>query len=284
MALPSSGQLSVGNIRDEQVNNAGVASSYSLRQLSANAGLSTSDSISEFYGYGLVTSGLILNLQTNGTFSYPGSGTTWSDKSGNNYTATMSGTVPYVAGSPGYFSYTGGNYKFDGNNSLASNVGTAVTVISIANITNMSTRSILFSKYKTTNPTGYILEAGTVSGLWSSTLRWYAAGNSGNSNDLRGTTTLNANQIYMFSVTYNQPTAATTMYANTTAISATQAGVGSDTGFSQGTNNYVLGSYEPYFSIYSSMRQYAVFVYNRALSSTEITANYNFLKPIYGIS
>jgi hypothetical protein len=88
----------------------------------------------------------------------------------------------------------------------------------------------------------------------------------------------------MFSVTYNQPTAATTMYANTTAISATQAGVGSDTGFSQGTNNYVLGSYEPYFSIYSSMRQYAVFVYNRALSSTEITANYNFLKPIYGIS
>jgi len=51
MALPSSGPLSISQIRDEEVNNGGFASSYSLRQLSANAGKSTADSISEFYGY-----------------------------------------------------------------------------------------------------------------------------------------------------------------------------------------------------------------------------------------
>ena len=233
----------------------------------------------------LITSGLTLNLQTIGTSSYPGSGTTWNDLSGNGYHATMSGTVPYVSGSPGYFNYAGGNYKFDGNNSLSSNMGTSVTIISVAYITNMSTRSILFSKYRTSpNPTGYILEVGTASGAWSSSLRWYAAGNTGNSNDLRGTTSLNANQTYMFSVTYNQSTSSTSMYANSTAISATQAGIGSDSGFTQGNNNYVIGSYEPYFSLYSSMRQYAVFVYNRALSPTEITNMYNYLKPLYNIS
>lgn len=51
MALPSSGPLSISQIRNEEVNNGGFASTYSLRQLSANAGKSTPDAISEFYGY-----------------------------------------------------------------------------------------------------------------------------------------------------------------------------------------------------------------------------------------
>ncbi len=51
MALPSSGPLSISEIRNEEVNNGGFSSTYSLRQLSANAGKSTPDAISEFYGY-----------------------------------------------------------------------------------------------------------------------------------------------------------------------------------------------------------------------------------------
>jgi hypothetical protein len=46
MALPSSGPLSINDIR-----NALSSSSGSLRDLSALAGFSTPDSISEFYGY-----------------------------------------------------------------------------------------------------------------------------------------------------------------------------------------------------------------------------------------
>jgi len=55
MALPSSGPLSIAAIRNEEVNNGGFASSYSLRQLSSNAGKSTPDAISEFYGYSAAT-------------------------------------------------------------------------------------------------------------------------------------------------------------------------------------------------------------------------------------
>ncbi len=51
MALPSSGPLSIGDIRNEQVNNGGFSSTYSLRTLSSNAGKGTPDAISEFYGY-----------------------------------------------------------------------------------------------------------------------------------------------------------------------------------------------------------------------------------------
>ena len=53
MALPSSGSsISISQIRNELI---GSGSSYSLRQLSAWAGKSTPDAMSEFFGYSAVT-------------------------------------------------------------------------------------------------------------------------------------------------------------------------------------------------------------------------------------
>lgn len=290
MALPSSGTLSIGDIRYEQANWGGLTPTGSLKQLSINAGKTSPDSISEFYGYGLTTTNLQLYLTTISTVSYPGSGTIWYDVSGNGYNATMSGTVPYVAGTPGvigaagYFNYSGGAYYFNGNNSLASKVSTQVTISVVASITNMSLRSFVFNKFRvSSSPYGYTLEIGSDGGgAWTNSMRFYGSGYNNNSTDLRGTTALTQNQMYLFTVTYNQATASNIMYANTSALSATQAGVGSDAGFSQGTNNYQLGTLTGPERSY--MKQYAVLVWNRALTSTEITANYNFLKPIYGIS
>lgn len=52
MALPSSGQLSLSAIAGEL----GVSlSNVSLRSMSATAGFSTPDAVSEFYGYSNVT-------------------------------------------------------------------------------------------------------------------------------------------------------------------------------------------------------------------------------------
>ena len=55
MALQSSGAISISEIRNEQVNNGGIASTYSLRTLSSNAGKSTPDAMSEFYSYSAAT-------------------------------------------------------------------------------------------------------------------------------------------------------------------------------------------------------------------------------------
>jgi len=235
-----------------------------------------------------ITNGLILNLNTNDTTSYSGSGTTWTDISGNGYNATMNGTVPFTAGSPGYFTYSNTNIRFDGNNSLASKFGTAITIISIASITDLSKRSVLFSKYRTTSVYGYIFEVGTATGNWTNTLRYYAAGAGANNLDLRGSTSISANTKYMFSITHDIPSNAKQMYLNGNTFSASDASgsplsVG-DTGTFITPNSYIIGSYQPYSAIYSAMQQYAVFVYNKVLSSTEITSMYNYLKPIYGIS
>jgi len=107
MALPSSGPLSIGNIRDEQVNNGGFASSYSLRQLSSNAGKASPDAISEFYGYSAATyykyGSPFMLFDFSSTANYSNSGTAIKDLSGNAndgvfVTGTGKGTTATVTG------------------------------------------------------------------------------------------------------------------------------------------------------------------------------------------
>ena len=54
----------------------------------------------------IVTSGLLLQLDASNASSYSGTGTTWSDISGNAYNATINGTIPFVsAGQASYFNW-----------------------------------------------------------------------------------------------------------------------------------------------------------------------------------
>jgi hypothetical protein len=288
MALPSSGPLSISAIRNEEVNVGGLPSSYSLRTLSSQAGKSTPDSISEFYGYSaatIVTSGLVLNLDASNASSYPGSGTTWTDLSGNGNNMTMNGTVPINgSGQTKYFSYNGTSNFFQGVNNFTI-ISNAITISVVASITDMSQRTALLSKYNAySSISGYVLEVGTIPGLWSNTMRWYAAGTGGESNDYRGTSALNQSQIYIFTLTYSQSTGAVAMYANATAVSADQVGsnaVASD--WAQGATPNLTGDYGPGLGISSYMNEYVVLVYNIALTSTQVTQNYNALKTRFGI-
>jgi hypothetical protein len=288
MALPSSGPLSISQIRDEEVNVGGLPSTYSLRQLSSQAGKSTPDSISEFYGYNassIVTDGLVLNLDASNASSYPGSGTTWTDLSGNGNNMTMNGTVPINgSGQTKYFSYNGTANWFRGVNNFTT-ISSAITISVVASITNMSQRTALFSKYNgASSISGYVLEIGTIGGLWTNTMRWYAAGTGGQSSDYRGTSELNQNQIYIFTLTYDRSTGVAALYANNGVLSASQAGsnaVASD--WAQGATPNLTGNYGPGLNIYSYMNQYMVLAYNRALTSTEVVQNYNGLRSRFGI-
>lgn len=60
-------------------------------------------------GGSIVTSGLVLHLDASDTNSYPGSGTTWSDLSGNSNDATLTN-------GPTFDSADGGSIEFDGTN------------------------------------------------------------------------------------------------------------------------------------------------------------------------
>ena len=95
MALQSSGAISISQIKTEL-----GSSSYSLRTLSAAAGKSTPDAMSEFYGYSASSwpSGVVARYDIGNGSSYSGSGNTVYDLSGYGHTMTLANTT-YVANS-----------------------------------------------------------------------------------------------------------------------------------------------------------------------------------------
>ena len=74
------------------------------------------------YNSRIVTDGLVLCLDAGNSKSYPGSGTTWTDLSGNGNTGTLSAT------SIGYDSANGGSLVFDGTDDYV-NLGDKFNII-----------------------------------------------------------------------------------------------------------------------------------------------------------
>lgn len=93
------------------------------------------------YGGKIVTSGLVLALDAGSTKSYPGSGTTWFDRSGNRNDGTLTN-------GPTFSSANGGSIVFDGTNDYVS------TNITTSILSPSSDFSIICWAYINTNLSG----------------------------------------------------------------------------------------------------------------------------------
>ena len=239
-------------------------------------------------GPDIVSDGLVLYLDAGSPNSYrPDFGATWKDMSGNGYNGALFNGPTFNSGNAGGIVFDGTNDYFQGNNSLASKITTAVTIMVFAKVPNMSNRVPLFSKFQTVLPYGYILEVGTLSSLWTRTMRFFAQGdnNPTYSSDYRGNVQLLDNTIYMFTAQYSATQSIMKMYYNTTEMAATQANPNWTNVFNwgAGTNEYYLGAYQTSVSVYGNSTIYNTVVYNRILSLAEITQNYNAQKSRFGL-
>lgn len=106
MALQSSGAISISQIKTEL-----GSSSYSLRTLSAAAGKSTPDAMSEFYGYSNLPSGLVA-AHDRGNYS----GTTWYDSTGNGNHITL--TNPSYTYNTGFTSSSSTDFTMSLNSGI----------------------------------------------------------------------------------------------------------------------------------------------------------------------
>ena len=79
---------------------------------------------------GIVTTGLVLNLDAGNAASYPGTGTTWTDLSG-----TSNGTFGSSTQAPTYNSANGGSIVFDGSNDKVTVAATGTYDFSASRIT-----------------------------------------------------------------------------------------------------------------------------------------------------
>jgi hypothetical protein len=300
MPLPGSGTLRISCINAELSRTATTANSslaggstvnnsslFGLANQYGCINVASPHSMSEFYNYTAIPrTCLVLYVNAGVGTSYPGSGTTWTDIV-NGYNNTLTNGPTYSSTNGGGITFDGSNDYAQGNNSLASVISTAITLIVFAKVPNFNNRVPLFGKFQTTAPFGYVLEVGTLSSLWTRTMRFYAQGDNdpNYSTDYRGTVQLTDNQIYMFTAQYSNTQCVMRMYYNTTEMTATQVNPNCFAVFNwgAGTNVYYLGAYAPSVGVYGSSTIYNTLVYNRILSTSEIQQTYNALRIRIGV-
>jgi len=110
-------------------------------------------------GTNIVTDNLVVHLDAAQSSSYPGSGTTWFDISGNNNDATFVGSPSYQTGSGGHFDLDGSNDYFEGvhnsQTNLSSSAGTIEVVFRIDS--NPGDWVSIFGKIANSNNRSYSL-------------------------------------------------------------------------------------------------------------------------------
>jgi hypothetical protein len=103
----------------------------------------------------IVTNGLVLALDAADRNSYPRSGTSWLDLSGNNNTCTLTN-------GPTFSNTNGGNIVFDGTNdyvtrsSVATNLSAGVSMEMVFKSTDMNSRAQGFMQYNILGTSYYI--------------------------------------------------------------------------------------------------------------------------------
>ena len=213
----------------------------------------------------IVTDGIVLALDAGNTKSYPGSGTTWTDLSGNNNTGTLTN-------GPTFDSANGGSIVFDGSNDeiiCTNNASVQITVGTIsawinANNGNTSVHGIIAKQ----SAWGLF--------VWGNTLRTYDWGNVAIRDT--GITVGNSTWNYVamsFTETIGTPSNNAIIYLNGTAVLTTT--------IKHSNHNETVQVGEANLSQHFGGKIAQASVYNRVLTASEVLQNYNALKGRYGI-
>lgn len=231
--------------------------------------------MSFYHGPTIVTRGLVLSLDAADKNSYPGSGTTWMDMSGNGNNGTLTN-------GPTFDSSNGGSIVFDGTNDYVT--------FPTGFLSQISNTTINFWFYWTDNQSwSRVFDFGTGTTKYmfftpkngnSFTPRFAITDNfSSSERQITSNSGIATNTWYYYTITMNNSGAS--MYANGAYVSnnttspLTPSSLGS-------TNQNWLGRSQfsdPYFQ--GRIANFSI--YNRVLSDSEILQNYNVLKSRFGL-
>ena len=216
----------------------------------------------------IVTVGLKVYLDALNSSSYPGSGTTWYDLSGNGNDVSMqnSGSISWTGGATGYFS-TGSNGWFSRSN--ASNVPTGNSLYTLS---------------------AWVQLGSTWSGNGMVSIGSFGVGNQ--SNALRaGTTNQILNYWWGNDLSVTSSVSPTNSWFNvvakfdgtTRSIWVNGSSVGSDTPVGHNVTSSDIQVAKTYSAEYLQGNIAQVLIYDAALSGAEILANYNSTKSRFGL-
>jgi hypothetical protein len=209
----------------------------------------------------VITTGLVFYVDAGNTSSYPGTGTTWSDLSGNARNFTLTNGPIYNSGSGGYFAFDGVN-DFAQGPSL--NVGTGFTIECWVQTTTTATDCFIGQSpsrgiYFGSRPSGGVKLgiSGQFDVPWGFVL---STSNINTGNWVYCSSTYDGANVKVYVNSSLERTTAKTGYYNAATIRIGDSGAG----------EYLIGNI-------SIAR-----LYNTVLTGTEIVQNYNAQKSRYG--
>jgi hypothetical protein len=231
-------------------------------------------------GPNAIQDGLVLALDAADRNSYPGSGTTWTDLSGNNNSGSL-------VNGPTFNSANGGTIVFDGTNDYVStpiqNLSRPCTFSTWVNFNNLSGfQTFVGQDTSTAIPRGrfYFQKPGTTAeGYILNVVNFTLNLSNGTIVVVNALNPVVTNQWYNYSAVLT-----------TTTLSLYQNGILQNTVSDSNTfltpnTNIVLnaGYYADAITDYINGRSSSFLIYNRALTATEVQQNYNATKSRFNL-
>jgi hypothetical protein len=220
----------------------------------------------KFLGQNIVTNGLVLNLDAANKDSYPGTGTTWYDLSGNGNNGTLINGPSFLPNvNSGIIKFDGVDDYVDGGTSTLSSGN--ISLFQWVKMDSLSSTgwNITFTKWLSSVDFHFAIKSGTPR------LNLYTTSNS----DLYANTALATGVWYYVGFTLvNGGTL--TFYVN-----GTSDGTYSSVSRTPSNDTIYIGDPRPNYGLAGSIP--VTQVYNRALSSTEVLQNYNAQKTRFGL-
>ena len=224
-------------------------------------------------------SGLILHLDASNASSYPGSGTTWTDLTGNGYNGTLINGPTYSAENSGVISFDGTNDYVEIADAVAlrATTTTELTVQIWANISSFTAGDGLFGKQFGASPGGY--DGYSLALQTNNVLRLQMNGDTVNGGYNSGNNVWSLNTWHLFTAIIDFGGTPKAFVDTTNVVSTTNA----ESSITNNNATLRIGQSVQEGSPYPVMKVGAFYVYNKALTNQEITDNYNNTKSRYGL-
>lgn len=226
---------------------------------------------------GLITSGLIVHLDASNTSSYPGSGTKWTDLTGNGNNGTLTNGPVYSSLAGGCIDCDGTNdfVSIPNNTSLQPQTATPITMQIWVYFDAITADAAIINKLTASfNFDGYIVRT-TSQGYAGYTINGTGIQRIDTSSPTVVFTT--GNWYFVTFITQRSATAnSTKLYVNTTL--RVQNAWGND-GYSESNPLQLGGGYGGF----ANCKIGAFYFYTTGLSESQITQNFNATKSRYGL-
>ena len=222
----------------------------------------------------IVTSGLMFNLQT-----APSAGTTWTDSSGNGRNATLQGTPSYVSNNGGGIKLNNAAYTGTDHISVPYNfTGSTVTVEIVASFNPTSNWATIWGNEAYTANNGYMAYMPNTTSITYGKPASSANKTITASNSIRHWTFVIDGASHSLFLNGTQVGTTDSIPAQTSFVTTEFLFGARHTNAGTGATDKMNNSTASLYPVYYQMR-----VYNRALSTGEISTNFNAIRSTYGL-